>query len=102
MKRKTIRSLTAITLRAGALVLGIWLLSMGLFTVGTAQYVLREVREKGQDFAGDAGNIGDLQGIYQLDRQDDLQNLKAIPGYLDNAMLQCLTYASVDVNSPGV
>ncbi len=28
-----------------------------------------------------AGNIGDLQGIYQLDRQDDLQNLKAIPGY---------------------
>ena len=89
MKRKTIRSLTAITLRAGALVLGIWLLSMGLFTVGTAQYVLREVREKGQDFAGDAGNIGDLQGIYQLDRQDDLQNLKAIPGYLDNAMLQC-------------
>ena len=39
MEKKRMRSMTAITLRLAALVLGIWLLCMSLLTLGTALYV---------------------------------------------------------------
>lgn len=100
MKKKGVRSITAITLRLATLTLGLWLLCMGLLTVGTAQYVFREISEKGRDFADSAGQISFLDEYYELDNTNNLQELKKAPGFLDNAMLESVEKAYVDVWNP--
>ncbi|MGI6255922.1 MAG: sensor histidine kinase [Acutalibacter sp.] len=100
MKKKRIRSITAITLRLGALTLVLWLLGMGLLTLGTAQYVHREVVEEGSSLAQDAGKLGYLDEYYARDNGENLQQLKKTPGFLDHAMLESLEHGSVTVDVP--
>lgn len=99
MEKKRMRSMTAITLRLAALVLGVWLLCMALLTVGTAQYVHQDLLEQGESLAKNAGNLSGLDGYYD-DFLDNLPDVKAVPGLLDHAMLRSLEGASVTVSPP--
>lgn len=101
MKRKPMGSLAAITLRLGALVLGIWLVCMSLLTIGTALYVFRDVQEQGIELAEQAGKMGQLDTCYMGDGHD-LQQAKAIPGFLEHEMLESVEHAYVKVWSPSL
>ncbi len=100
MKRKPMGSLAAITLRLSVLVLGIWLVCIGLLMVGTALYVFQAVREQGMKLAEQAGSTGQLDACY-LDGEYDLQQAKAIPGFLEHGMLWAVKNAAVKIGSPG-
>ena len=100
LKQKQVRSLTAITLRLAVLTLGLWILCMSLMTAGTAQYVFREISEKSRDFADSVGRISFLDEYYELNNIDNLQELKKTPGFLDNAMLESVEKAYVNVRNP--
>lgn len=101
MKRKPMGSLAAITLRLAALALGIWLVCMTLLTVGTALYVLRDVQEQGIELAEQAGKMGQLD-TYYMDNGHDLQQAKAIPGFLEHEMLESVEHAYVKVWNPSL
>lgn len=101
MKRKPMGSLAAITLRLGALVLGIWLVCMSLLTIGTALYVFRDVQEQGIELAEQAGKMGQLDTYYMGDGHD-LQQAKAIPGFLEHEMLESVEHAYVKVWNPSL
>ena len=101
MKRKPMGSLAAITLRLAALALGIWLVCMTLLTVGTALYVLRDVQEQGIELAEQAGKMGQLD-TYYMDNGHDLQQPKAIPGFLEHEMLESVEHAYVKVWNPSL
>lgn len=101
MKRKPMGTLAAITLRLGALALGIWLVCMTLLTIGTALYVLRDVQEQGIELAEQAGKMGQLD-TYYMDDGHDLQQAKAIPGFLEHEMLESVEHAYVKVWNPSL
>ncbi|CCX37038.1 integral membrane sensor signal transduction histidine kinase [Clostridium sp. CAG:1013] len=101
MKRKPMGTLAAITLRLGALVLGIWLVCMTLLTIGTALYVLRDVQGQGIELAEQAGKMGQLD-TYYMDDGHDLQQAKAIPGFLEHEMLESVEHAYVKVWNPSL
>lgn len=101
MKRKPMGSLAAITLRLRALVLGIWLVCMSLLTIGTALYVFRDVQEQGIELAEQAGKMGQLDTYYMGDGHD-LQQAKAIPGFLEHEMLESVEHAYVKVWNPSL
>ena len=101
MEKKRMRALTAITLRLAALVLGIWLLCMGLLTLGTALYVYQDVQEQGMDLADQAGKMSQLDDYYD-EFQENLPTVKAIPGFLDHEMLGSVEKAYVKAGSPSL
>lgn len=101
MKRKPMGSLTAITLRMGALVLGIWFLPMSLLTLGTALYVFRDVQEQGLKLAESAGKMSQIDSYYD-DFQENLQTAKAVPGFLEHEMLRSVKNANVKVLTPSL
>ena len=101
MEKKRMRALTAITLRLAALVLGIWLLCMGLLTLGTALYVFQDVQEQGMDLAKLAGKMSILDSYYDV-FQEGLPTAKAIPGFLDHEMLQSVEKAYVNAGRPSL
>ena len=101
MEKKRIGSLTAITLRLAALVLGIWLLCMVLLTLGTALYVFQDVQEQGMDLAKLAGKMSSLDSYYDV-FQEGLPTAKAIPGFLDHEMLQSVEKAYVNAGRPSL
>lgn len=101
MEKKRMRSMTAITLRLAALVLGIWLLCMGLLTLGTALYVFQDVQEQGMDLAKLAGKMSSLDSYYDV-VQEGLPTAKAIPGFLDHEMLQSVEKAYVNAGRPSL
>ena len=99
MEKKRMRSMTAITLRLAALVLGIWLLCMGLLTLGTALYVFQDVQERGMELAEQAGKMSQLDDYYD-EFQENLPTVKAIPGFLDHEMLEAVQNAHVEAQNP--
>lgn len=101
MEKKRIGSLTAITLRLAALVLGIWLLCMVLLTLGTALYVFQDVQEQGMELADQAGKMSQLDDYYD-EFQENLPTFKAIPGFLDHEMLGSVEKAYVKAGSPSL
>lgn len=101
MEKKRIGSLTAITLRLAALVLGIWLLCMVLLTLGTALYVFQDVQEQGMELADQAGKMSQLDDYYD-EFQENLPTVKAIPGFLDHEMLGSVEKAYVNAGSPSL
>ena len=101
MEKKRMRALTAITLRLAALVLGIWLLCMGLLTLGTALYVFQDVQEQGMDLAKLSGKMSSLDSYYDV-IQEGLHTAKAIPGFLDHEMLQSVEKAYVNAGRPSL
>ena len=73
-ERRPVRSLTAVTVRLGALLLAVWLVCMGFLTLGTAQYVVTELADKGYALAENAAGYGMLAYFYK--DYEDLNNEK--------------------------
>lgn len=101
MEKKRICSLTAITLRLAALVLGIWLLCISLLTLGTALYVFQDVQKQGRELAEQVGKMSQLDDYYD-EFQENLPTVKAIPGFLDHEMLGSVEKAYVKAGSPSL
>ena len=95
-ERKQAGVLRAVTIRAGAWVLALWLLCMGCFTYGTAQYVFLELRDKGLTFSENAGRILD---DYYSD-QEMLAEKKRQSGAMEYAMLDAMALSRVGVRAP--
>ena len=91
MKAKTGKrpsSLSAITLRLGALVLALWLGAMALLTWGTAQYEYEKICSKGLELGENVGMFSELDRFYdsELDRFDDSFRTPLLPGTIENWM----------------
>ena len=50
VRKKRIRSLTALSVRLGALILCLWFLCAAIMTYGTAQYIFADLVSAGFDF----------------------------------------------------
>ena len=103
MKRKEdrqgVRSLTAMTVRLGALLLAVWLMCMGCLTVGTAQYVLREIADAGLELAWQTARSGGIDYLYG-DQSDTGQKS---PDLVEYRMLNSINHAAnVFVSTPGL
>lgn len=98
--RQGVRSLTAMTVRLGALLLAVWLMCMGCLTVGTAQYVLREIADAGLELAWQTARSGGIAYLYG-DQSDTGQKSLGIVEY---RMLNSINHAAnnVFVSTPGL
>ena len=84
--------LSYFTRRVGLVLFGLWLLTMSLLTVGTAQYVLEEIVEAGYDFPEYAGMAGGLDEYYPTEETASLgETLDHRPGGADYHMLEAIT-----------
>lgn len=98
-ERRGVRSLTAVTVRVGALLLAVWLAGMGCLTVGTAQYVLREIANAGLELAWQTARSGGIDYLYG-DQSDTGQKS---PGLVEYRMLNSINHAAnVFVSTPGL
>lgn len=101
MKRKNPPpSLRAFTLRLGAMLLVLWLLCMGTFTYGTAQYTMRQLCEGGYDFSETVGMYGQLNSLYDNFDDEFWNKQRSRPGRIEYAMLHGIASAGFGVNSP--
>lgn len=82
---KCLPSLTAITLRLGALVLAFWLGAMSLLTWGTAQYEYEKIRNTGIELSEQVGAFSELDRFYDsdYDRFDDSFRTSLLPGTIE-------------------
>lgn len=85
---KRLSSLTAITLRLGALVLAFWLGAMALLTWGTAQYEFERICNTGLELGETVGMCSELDRFYDsgYDRFDDSFRTPRLPGTIENWM----------------
>ena len=78
--------------RIGLVLAGLWLISMLLLTVGTAQYVLDELVESGYDFPEYVGRSGGLEEYYPTEERMALgETREHRPGGSDYCMLNGIT-----------
>lgn len=99
-ERRGVRALTAVTVWVGALLLAVWLVCMGCLTVGTAQYVLREIVVRGTDLAGEADRYGVFSSLY--DGGAGAEFRREHPGIVDYRMLNAIDNVRVTVTTPGL
>ncbi len=103
--KKRPSSLTAITLRLGALVLAFWLGAMALLTWGTAQYEYEKICSKGLELAERIGAFCELDRFYDsaYDRFDDSFRTPQLPGMIEYWMNYALCSPSkVSEQSPNM
>lgn len=86
--------------RIGLVLAGLWLTAMTLLTVGTAQYVLRELVDTGYNFPEYVGMSGGLDEYYPTEEKMSLgETLEHRPGGADYHMLNGITRTTL-YNSP--
>ena len=95
-ERRPVHSMTAVTVRLGALLLVLWLVCMGFLTIATAEYVMRDIIEKGQGLASSVSLFGGLKELYN----DDSETREKHPGIVDYCMLYAIDWAGVAVSPP--
>ena len=87
--------------RIGLVLASLWLISMLLLTVGTAQYVLEEIVEGGYDFPEDVGRASRLEEYYPAEVEIALgETLEHRPGGDIYHMLEAITMASRHNSAP--
>lgn len=91
--------LSYFTRRVGLVLLGLWLLTMSLLTVGTAQYVLGDIVETSAEYPGFAGKIGRLDECFPIEEGTVPSPYRQQPGGIDYCMLDIITSSSI-YNSP--
>ncbi|HJC48091.1 MAG TPA: hypothetical protein IAA04_08575 [Candidatus Lachnoclostridium pullistercoris] len=94
-ERKKPGVLRAVSIRAGVWVSALWLLCMGCFTYGTAQYVFLELRDKGLGFSEYAGRKLDYYS-----GQEVLSEKRREPGIMEYAMRDAMALSGVGVRAP--
>ena len=100
VRKKRIRSLTALSVRLGALILCLWFLCAAIMTYGTAQYIFADLVSAGFDFPEYAGRCGGLEFVYMYGSKTELQERKKIPGAIEYGMLESLASGGVTVSAP--
>jgi len=100
VRKKRIRSLTALSVRLGALILCLWFLCAAIMTYGTAQYIFADLVSAGFDFPEYAGRCGGLEFLYMYGSKTELQERKKIPGAIEYGMLESLASGGVTVSAP--
>ena len=81
--------------RIGFVLLGLWLFTMSLLTVGTAQYVLRELVETSEGYPEFAGSIGRLDECYPIEEGEVPISMRQIPGGMDYCMLDVISSGAI-------
>lgn len=96
-RSKQIRSLTAISLRLGAFTLTLWLACMAALTIGTAQYVFKDLTSRGCDLAEYACMAGGFNVLYS---SDATKERRQIPGIVDYSMNEAIRLSGTSVYPP--
>lgn len=86
--------------RIGLVLASLWLVSMLLLTVGTAQYVLEEIVDAGYGFPEQAELAGQLNEYYPTEEGVKRNEWLALPGGLDRCMLDAITRAGLGNSAP--
>lgn len=92
--KKHIRSLTAISIRLGATIFGLWFLCMSLLTLAVTQYIFNDLSAMGIDYAQYAAMTGRLNRWLS---PDDGENLRSLPGAAEYAMNRAIAHAKRSV-----
>ena len=101
-KRKPPRLLPYLTRRIGLVLLSLWLVSMSLLTVGTAQFVLDDLTETGYDFPERAGGEGRLDEYFPALEEEQNESFRPEPGGMDYCMLSAVALSSLGVSAPSI
>ena len=86
--------------RIGLVLAGLWLISMALLTVGTAQYVLEQIVENGYDFSEQAELAGRLGEYYPVEEGKTRKEWMNRPGGRDYCMLESITRSTLHNSAP--
>lgn len=92
------RSLRAVSVRLGALLLALWLLCMTCITFGIMQYVFDELSEKGIDFAEYAIMVSGLEDLYSGDEW--AKEHLVLPGAAEYRMNKAMAFSGVSIRPP--
>ena len=92
------RSLTAVSLRLGAGILGLWLFCSAALTLGTAQFLLDELSNRGLDLAENAYQNGTFPWLYEEDYYSE--DRRVIPGIVEWSMNQAIANTGVRLSAP--
>ena len=91
------RSLTAISLGLGAVILALFLVCMTLLTLGTAQYIFRELVDQGRGLAKYVHMAGMFDTLYSKDASEERRQ---IPGIVDYSMNHAIDLGRISVGPP--
>ena len=98
-KGKTFSSLTAISVRFGALMLALWLVYMSLLTWGTAQYIFRDLCSAGIDYAEYALMTGRLDNWFSPE-DEYAKSRQTVPGAVEYNMNMAIADAGRGIRTP--
>jgi len=96
---KHTRAATAIALRFGGLLFGVWFLCMAILTLGTAQYVLRDLSDSGIAYAEDVAMAGSLTEWFSPD-DEYAQQRRNMPGAAEYNMNRAIAWAGRGIRPP--
>ena len=88
------------TRRIGLVLAGLWLVSMLLLTVGTAQYVLEDIVNAGTSFPEQAEISGSLYQYYPTEKGETRSEWMDLPGSRDYCMLEAIIDAGLGNIAP--
>ena len=94
------RLLPYFTRRIGLVLLGLWLTCMVLLTVGTAQYVRREIINESYDFPETTERVSWLDEYYPTEEGSIRHSMYALPGSSDYRMLESITRTGLNHSYP--
>lgn len=92
------RSIRAVSVRLGVLLLALWLLCMTCITFGIMQYVFDELSEKGVDFAEYAIMVSGLEELYS--DNEWAKGRLALPGSEEYCMNRAMAFSGVSIRPP--
>ena len=88
--------------RVGLVMLGLWLLTMSLLTVGTAQYILKDLVAACEEYPKYVDAISDLGRCYPTEEGEVPSSYRQWPGGIDYCMLRGISQGNLYVNSPSL
>lgn len=96
-EQKKPRTLMAISLRLGAFILALWLVCMAALTLGTTQYVFKDLTTQGIDLAEYVCMAGGFDFLYS---SDAIEGRRQIPGIVEYSMNEAIRFGNVSVGPP--
>ena len=99
-KPRSVSLLRHLMRRIAVALWSLWLLSMSLLTVGTAQFVLEELTNGSYEFPQYTARAGDLDAYYPTEEGAVRPDRMNLPGMLDYCMLKSITTTDFYLSSP--
>lgn len=97
--KRLFSSLTAVSVRLGILVFALWFLCMSFLTLGTVQYVFRDLCNAGLDYAEYALMSGRLDSWFSLE-DEYAQERRTVPGAVEYNMNMAIACAKRSISPP--